>query len=144
MLGVILYLWAMPDCIIQHPKINNYQRYQNNYSITDMFPAVSGKCGYCEAELTGRKRRWCSEECNSTALNLWWVVKGNTQIVRFLLYDENDKIYCRGCGLDLYLETWHADHIIPVHKGGGGCTIDNFQPLYVHCHKEKTKLDLKK
>lgn len=33
----------------------------------------------------------------------------------------------------------HLDHIIPVHKGGGGCWLSNYQLLCETCHREKTK-----
>lgn len=29
---------------------------------------------------------------------------------------------------------WHADHILPVYKGGGQCGIENFRTLCVACH----------
>ncbi|KAL6656905.1 hypothetical protein ACP70R_004685 [Stipagrostis hirtigluma subsp. patula] len=34
---------------------------------------------------------------------------------------------------------WHADHIIPVHKGGGECTLENMRTLCVACHYEVTR-----
>ena len=34
---------------------------------------------------------------------------------------------------------WHADHILPVHSGGGECTTRNAQCLCVACHKDKTR-----
>jgi len=37
----------------------------------------------------------------------------------------------------------HKDHKIPVHKGGGGCWLDNYQLLCDDCHKDKTKKDNK-
>ncbi|WOK92310.1 DNA annealing helicase and endonuclease ZRANB3 isoform X2 [Canna indica] len=33
---------------------------------------------------------------------------------------------------------WHADHIIPVYKGGGECTLENMRTLCVACHSEVT------
>ena len=30
---------------------------------------------------------------------------------------------------------WHADHIIPVYKGGGMCQLDNLRTLCVPCHQ---------
>lgn len=33
----------------------------------------------------------------------------------------------------------HLDHIVPVHQGGGGCWLGNYQFLCVDCHKIKTK-----
>ncbi|XP_042458022.1 DNA annealing helicase and endonuclease ZRANB3-like isoform X2 [Zingiber officinale] len=34
---------------------------------------------------------------------------------------------------------WHADHIIPVFKGGGECQLENMRTLCVACHLEVTK-----
>ncbi|KAG3274388.1 zinc finger RANBP2-type containing 3, transcript variant X2 [Ictidomys tridecemlineatus] len=33
---------------------------------------------------------------------------------------------------------WQVDHIKPVYKGGGQCTLNNLQTLCTVCHKEKT------
>lgn len=33
---------------------------------------------------------------------------------------------------------WQVDHIKPVYKGGGQCTLDNLQTLCTVCHKERT------
>ncbi|THU59325.1 hypothetical protein C4D60_Mb07t00970 [Musa balbisiana] len=33
---------------------------------------------------------------------------------------------------------WHADHIIPVYKGGGECSLENMRTLCVACHSEVT------
>ncbi|KQK15412.1 DNA annealing helicase and endonuclease ZRANB3 [Brachypodium distachyon] len=38
---------------------------------------------------------------------------------------------------------WHADHIIPVYKGGGECTLENMRTLCVACHAEVTKAQQK-
>lgn len=37
---------------------------------------------------------------------------------------------------------WDIDHIIPVCKGGGLCSMSNLQTLCVACHRRKTRLDL--
>ncbi|KAK9844937.1 hypothetical protein WJX74_008894 [Apatococcus lobatus] len=34
---------------------------------------------------------------------------------------------------------WHADHIMPVHKGGGLCGLENLRTLCVLCHMEVTR-----
>jgi 5-methylcytosine-specific restriction protein A len=34
--------------------------------------------------------------------------------------------------------TWHADHIIPVERGGGLCGLDGMQTLCAPCHRRKT------
>ncbi|KAK4841748.1 hypothetical protein QYF36_009801 [Acer negundo] len=33
---------------------------------------------------------------------------------------------------------WHADHIIPVYRGGGECRLENMRTLCVACHYEVT------
>ncbi|XP_078430279.1 SNF2 domain-containing protein / helicase domain-containing protein / HNH endonuclease domain-containing protein isoform X2 [Wolffia australiana] len=33
---------------------------------------------------------------------------------------------------------WHADHIIPVYKGGGECKLENMRTLCVACHSDVT------
>ncbi|MQL74112.1 hypothetical protein Taro_006452 [Colocasia esculenta] len=33
---------------------------------------------------------------------------------------------------------WHADHIVPVHKGGGECRLENMRTLCVVCHSDVT------
>lgn len=34
---------------------------------------------------------------------------------------------------------WHADHIVAVYEGGGGCELDNLRTLCVACHAAVTK-----
>ncbi|KAK9866369.1 hypothetical protein WJX84_005962 [Apatococcus fuscideae] len=34
---------------------------------------------------------------------------------------------------------WHADHVMPVHRGGGLCGLENLRTLCVLCHMEVTK-----
>jgi 5-methylcytosine-specific restriction endonuclease McrA len=102
-----------------------------------MFPSISGHCACgCGAELTGRKRRWASKECSNNAYLKYSIVKGNISEIRKQLYIVDDG-FCRKCGV--FDEFWQADHIVPVHKGGGGCDINGFQTLCVDCHKEKTR-----
>ncbi|KAI3953780.1 hypothetical protein MKW98_017604 [Papaver atlanticum] len=38
---------------------------------------------------------------------------------------------------------WHADHIIPVYRGGGECNLDNMRTLCVACHSDVTKAQSK-
>ena len=50
-------------------------------------------------------------------------------------------VFCDEIDEETYETTWHADHIIPVHKGGGGTGLWNFQTLCIPCHKIKTLKD---
>lgn len=33
---------------------------------------------------------------------------------------------------------WHADHIVPIEKGGGLCGLDGMQTLCAPCHRRKS------
>ncbi|KAJ6761445.1 DNA ANNEALING HELICASE AND ENDONUCLEASE ZRANB3 [Salix koriyanagi] len=33
---------------------------------------------------------------------------------------------------------WHADHIVPVYRGGGECKLENMRTLCVACHSKVT------
>lgn len=94
-------------------------------------------CG-CGKELSGKKRRWASKDCQETAVINYFVVKGDLSIIRAMLFDR-DKGYCYGCGV--YSEDWQADHILPVYLGGSACGLENMQTLCKDCHKQKTYTD---
>jgi len=114
-----------------------FKRYQQGFKIENLFPVRNDglcSCG-CNEKLFGRKKKWFSKTCLRYALNTYYIVKGDVQVIRENLY-QIDKGFCRGCGVQT--KEWHADHIIPVFKGGGACGIDNFQTLCVDCHKEKS------
>lgn len=42
-------------------------------------------------------------------------------------------------GIPCHETLWHADHILPVHLGGGECGLENLQTLCVPCHDRKTQ-----
>lgn len=97
------------------------------------------KCG-CGQKLTGRRTVWATDECSGQAYYVYAILNGDTGIIRDKLY-ERDKGFCKKCGVES--KNWDADHIIPVHLGGGGCGLDNFQTLCKDCHLEKTVLEAK-
>lgn len=118
-----------------------FKRYQKQLCIGDLFPDRVDKtcaCG-CGVQLTGRKRRWATKECEKKSFQYFSIKQGNITTIRMALYNI-DRGACRMCGE--ITDNWHADHIIPVHKGGGFCEIGNFQTLCIDCHKEKTKIDM--
>lgn len=57
--------------------------------------------------------------------------------------DEEYKVYRRQYNKSLHdmASKIHLDHIIPVHKGGGGCWLNNYQLLCEECHKIKSNQD---
>lgn len=119
--------------------LDSYLRYQVGLSMNMLFPdSPERKCACgCGNLLPKGKRRWFSTECKTKALYEFYVVKGDIQVIRFLLY-KTDRGGCRMCGE--VTQDWEADHILPVFMGGGGCTLDNFQTLCKSCHLEKSKL----
>ena len=122
--------------IFQHNIVDNLSRYQKGLAINHIFPGNDGRCACgCNQDLTGRQKRWASIGCRDGAYIHFAIIKGDTQIIREELFF-NDLGFCRNCGV--FDEFWEADHIIPVHKGGGGCTIVNLQTLCQDCHSEKT------
>lgn len=120
--------------------IDIYKRYQNHLYMSYLFPKNKDNtcaCG-CGKRLKGKKRKWYSDKCRLASLNHYLIIKGNTQAIRYNLFNI-DMGFCRNCGV--YDDNWQADHIIPVYKGGGGCDISNLQTLCYNCHQEKTLLD---
>lgn len=124
-------------------KLDKFRRYQNALSVHNLFPNLkNGLCGCgCNSPLSKGRSRWSTNDCQERAIELFWIIKGDIPKIRKALL-KRDLGACRHCGL--ISDTWQADHIIPVHKGGGACGLDNYQTLCVECHKQKTKLDLKK
>ena len=115
--------------------MNQFNRIQKGLKLHDLYPSKKGVCACgCGVELTGRQTRWASEQCNSNAYYGFAIIQGNTSVIRKTLFSLQSGV-CQSCGV--YSDTWEADHILPVHQGGGACEIDNFQTLCQKCHKEK-------
>lgn len=141
-----------PSEIYSRIKINPLKRKQT-IGLGNMFPQIEkGLCACgCGAELTGKQRRWASGECQNFAVAVHQIIGGDPIFIdRFLqLYVGNKN--CASCSKSeqdcpkhlrrdnfLFIQ---KDHIVPVHKGGGGCWLDNYQYLCDYCHKEKSKQD---
>lgn len=119
--------------------IDPYKRYQKGLCIEDLYPTrLDGYCSCgCMRKISGKRRKWFSDDCRLRSLERFYIVKGDTDVIRDVLLRQ-DGGGCRSCGE--ITNNWEADHIIPVFYGGGGCDIDNFQTLCVSCHQEKTSL----
>lgn len=119
--------------------LDTYRRYQAGLNLEDLFPLRENVCSCgCNTPLPIRRKKWASDNCRKKALQQFYIVKGDTSVIRDVLF-QLDQGHCRNCGS--FDENWQADHIIPVSKGGGACSIDNFQTLCIECHKEKTFLN---
>ncbi len=120
--------------------INQYLRYQKGLRIEHLFPLKKDRkcsCG-CGKNLSSRQKKWWSKECQSKSLITFYVIKGDVQVIRELIFNKEEG-FCRNCGV--YDANWQADHIIPIFKGGGGLGLENYQTLCVQCHSNKTLLD---
>lgn len=135
-------------------KVDHFSR-QQGLSIRDVFPVrTDGLCACgCGQKLTGRRTRWATAECSDTAVGFYFVISGNSGAIRWRVHERDHGVCAecdRRCGVRLQGPMpfakrfsvlrikWEADHIIPVHLGGGGCGLENFQTLCEDCHKKKT------
>ncbi len=117
--------------------LDNFKRYQQGIKVENLFPTRKDKlcaCG-CGQVLLGRKTKWFSDNCRKIALNTYYIIKGDSDVIRENVY-LRDKGFCRNCGVKSL--DWQADHVVPVFKGGGACGLENFQTLCIDCHKDKS------
>lgn len=128
-----------PAPVYARLKINPYKRLQSHLAFRDMFPdRKDGLCSCgCQAALTGRRRRWASEDCAKFALAVWGIIDG--QAGTFMYYVA--KYHGRKCAVCRSRRELRVDHRVPVKHGGGGCWLSNFQLLCHTCHVGKTNQD---
>ena len=139
-------------------------RFQRFLTSRDWPKQLPGTCAACDGPLPGRRRRWCSDECEREFLVRYSGTVVAEQVAR------RDKGICAKCGMDcgwLWSEyrrirraaydarasklpgrwgpwrpsaygMWEADHIVPVSQGGGCCGLENYRTLCLRCHKEET------
>lgn len=128
-----------PDVIYDKVNINPFSRIQSHLSFKDMFPdKQNGKCSCgCEMPLTGRRRRWASDNCTRFACAVWAIIDGQAGVIEYYVR----RYYGKKCAACSSRQDLKVDHIIPVKHGGGGCWLSNFQLLCHACHIEKTNKD---
>lgn len=117
--------------------IDPHKRYQKHLNISDLFIQTDDTvcaCG-CGNKLKGRQKRWASKQCNYKSLIQFYIIKGDSAVIRQELY-KRDEGFCYCCGEQT--EDWEADHIKPVFLGGGGCDLTNYQTLCKSCHQLKS------
>lgn len=117
--------------------LDKFKRYQSGLRMSQIYP--NRKDGFCSCgcgkELSGRRRRWATQQCEKNAVIRFKIIKGDIKYIRREL-QRRDKGACNRCGQITH--DWDADHILPVCQGGGACEITNFQTLCKGCHKNKT------
>lgn len=92
-------------------------------------------CGKSKDKFDKGRRLFCSQNCADKYQECF--VSWNK--IREEMLKEYP--YCNNCTSDIGLE---VDHIKPYALGGKMWDKDNLQVLCYECHKEKTKLDIKK
>ena len=116
-------------------------------------PVPRGTCRWCGGPVAPPKRTFCSDACVHE-----WRIRSDPGYVRECLWKRDHGI-CAHCGLDTVAEAreryegrhsrpypehwgkrgpWDADHIHPVHLGGGECGLEGYQTLCKDCHKAKS------
>lgn len=140
-----------PDKINCFYFLDKFKRSQS-ISFELLFPKK--KDGYCDCgcgqKLTGKRTRYASNDCCLFTQSVWGILSGHSEIISKFLKLKFKNWACCNCGVmdkfkelknGLVVNCIHKDHIMPVHKGGGGCWLDNYQLLCDDCHKDKTKKD---
>lgn len=138
-----------PSGVYSRISINKYERYQSGLSLCDMFPALDGICACgCKKELSGRRKKWATDDCSSFAFGVFSIIRGGTDYVRRLMQGYLEYKCCK-CGCENYIieapnsifSGLQVDHILAVQNGGGGCWLGNYQFICHRCHSVKTTGD---
>jgi hypothetical protein len=98
--------------------------------------APDGVCRWCGQPATGRRKRWCSDECVQE-----YEVRCSGSALRYAVW-QRDRGKCSRCGRDC--ETWEAHHKHACKDGGGACGLDNVETLCVACHRAETAAQRRK
>lgn len=129
-----------PYEVYDRVTINPFTRHQrcSDVNTTALFPKLFGVCSCgCGKLLIGKRTKWASGVCHTFAHYVSQVISGHVLYIKRLVLTYHD-YKCARCGNS---DNIQIDHIIPVYAGGGGCWLNNYQPLCTKCHKIKTRND---
>lgn len=137
----------------ERQTFSHYKRL-NTVEMSTIFPNERGICACgCGHPLKGRSTRWLEKSHTNLALVIQNIIAGRSESIRPVIEamygakccecgissnDAYDKYY-KHDSFSLVSNFLELDHIIPVHQGGGGCWLGNYQLLCKGCHKEKSK-----
>ncbi|MBS1623853.1 MAG: HNH endonuclease [Bacteroidetes bacterium] len=133
-------LFLDPAEIYTRIQVQPYARHQRpeHIGLKVMFPKRDDRtcsCG-CGHTLGPRRHRWASDDCAAFAADIYAIIYGQRDTIRFYLKHYSG--YRCQCGR---VRRMKVDHIIPVKHGGGGCWLSNYQFLCHACHVAKTNTD---
>ena len=108
-------------------------------------------CRFCSTEVKPPRRTFCSKICVTE-----WKIRTDPGFAKQKVFERDNGI-CALCWVDTLkpqtrekfrlnkyisrgarLSPWDMDHILPVSKGGGCCSLDNLRTLCKPCHKVET------
>jgi len=121
--------------------LNPFKR-QCTVSMTFLFKNENNKCACgCGAELSGRRKRWATNDCSNFALAIFYIISGRVDSLRFYRSRFIGGLCCEICGISEFTEPLELDHLHPVAFGGGGGWLSNYQFKCKPCHRVKTNKD---
>jgi hypothetical protein len=100
-----------PSPIYARVPINTFRRLQSHLAFPDMFPDRQDgfcSCG-CGSALTGRRRRWSSDDCTKFATTVWAIIDGQAGVFEYYVAKYQGR-KCAGCGSRRDLK---VDHVMP-------------------------------
>jgi 5-methylcytosine-specific restriction protein A len=101
-----------------------------NYLRREVFERDRGVCACCKANvplLIDATRKLSFAEGRTMFKGEQWITRLGVLGALGFIGSE-----CIGLG------AWHADHIVPVERGGGLCGLDGMQTLCAPCHRRKS------
>ncbi len=137
-----------PTEVYNHIETVPFKKYQNGLVMATTFPEKKDglcDCG-CGKLITGRRRRWASDDCQNFAYLVYLVITGDWSTIDKLLEDYYGEKRCRMCGAEneTIYDKDHSgdnfvkvDYIISVKEGGGGSWLNNYQFICNDCRAAK-------
>lgn len=127
--------------LINHKRIRNPYIRRQSINMIDIFPKKKTYCNCgCGKKLTGKQRRWASEECIQFVSYIYSIVAGDSQVIRFII-GRYFGYKCVDCNCSQFKCTLDLDHIYPVKWGGGMGWLSNYALRCKSCHRKKTNKD---
>ncbi|XP_040382387.1 DNA annealing helicase and endonuclease ZRANB3 isoform X2 [Oryza brachyantha] len=109
-------------------------RTSNRFLRKELFEVEHGICSKCNLDcqkLVKHIKPLCKEKRAEYIRNVAPNIAGRSKLLDKLVREPSEG------------NAWHADHIVPVYRGGGECTLENLRTLCVACHYEVTRAQQK-
>ncbi|KAL0384868.1 UNVERIFIED_CONTAM: hypothetical protein Sradi_2881100 [Sesamum radiatum] len=117
-------LFCSLDCFEEYRS-----RTSNRFLREGLFQVERGICTNCQLDchqLVNHLRPLSVEMRRAYIMKVAPIIAKRDKLLEKLVHDPAEG------------NAWHADHIIPVYKGGGECKLENMRTLCVACHADVT------